>query len=127
MTANMWVATLAWTLLILGYLQRRNRRRHIPLMLTGIFIDIGLVFYLQITRSAIQTAVSFSLSWIRQLHVISSTLAFVLYFPVLASGWKLATGRGGRDLRRQHIRLATTALVLRTLGFLLMFSLWKFD
>lgn len=125
MTANMYVATFAWILLITGYLQRKNRTRHIPLMLTGIFLDIGLVLYLQFTRSAIQTAVSFTLTWIRQLHVISSTFAFVLYFPVLISGWKLASDAGSPNMRSRHIRLATAALVFRTIGFILMFSLWK--
>lgn len=124
MTINMWFATCAWLTLVVGYSQRHSRERHIPLMLIGISIDIALVLYLQFTRGAIQTAVSFTLSLFRQLHVLASTGAFVLYFPVLYSGWRLAAGTAPPGTRDRHVRLASIALFLRTLGFVLMFSMW---
>ena len=124
MTINMWFATCAWLILVVGYSQRRHRERHIPLMLIGISIDIALVLYLQFTRGAIQTAVSFSLSLFRQLHVLASTGAFALYFPVLYSGWRLASGEVTPGLRDRHVRVANIAMLFRTLGFLLMFSMW---
>ncbi len=119
------MAACAWLILVLGYTQRKHRERHIPLMLTGIFMDIGLVLYLQLTRDALRTAFSFTLPALRQLHVTTSSVAFVLYFPVLVTGWRLGTGTAREPLRRLHIRLATLALCFRTLGFVLMFSMWR--
>src|SRR5262245_32242012 len=59
MTIQMWMAACAWLVLVMGYSQRKHRERHIPLMLIGIFMDIALVLYLQVTRGAIRTAFSF--------------------------------------------------------------------
>ncbi|MFN8388652.1 MAG: hypothetical protein U0136_00005 [Bdellovibrionota bacterium] len=125
MTRNMWVATIAWLLLSTGYFLRRRRALHITLMLTGIFMDISLVLFLEVSRGAIETALSFSLSLMKQLHIAASTTAFLLYFPVLYLGSQLVRGTGDARTRERHVRLATLALLFRTLGFFLMFSMWK--
>lgn len=122
MTISMWIATVAWLLLVLGYIARRDRSRHVPLMLSGIGIDIALVTYLQLNRGAIQTALSFRMELLQQLHIGFSTGALILYFPVLYLGIKLI-GAPASALRRTHVRIATVALVLRTVGFVLMFSM----
>lgn len=119
----MTIASLAWLCLVLGYLARRKRSRHVPLVVAGIGADLGLVLYLQITREAVQTAVSFSLSPLEQIHILFSTLALVLYFPVLYLGIQLI--RGQKTSRLLHKRFAVTALIFRTLGFLFMFSMWQ--
>ncbi|MCB0328801.1 MAG: hypothetical protein KDD70_04035 [Bdellovibrionales bacterium] len=125
MTIYMWIASFAWLCLVTGYSQRKHRARHIPLMLTGIFLDIGLVLFLQITRSAIQTALEFSLSVPAQIHILFSSIALVLYVPILILGAKLVEHKGGPNTKSRHIKIATTALFFRTLGFLFMFSMWK--
>lgn len=123
MTVNMYIATVAWLLLLLGYAMRRNRAIHVPLMLLGISSDILLVLYLQLTKSAVETALSFSLSSLQQLHIACSSVALILYFPVLFLGFTLLRGRATKSARKLHVRLASTALVFRTLGFFLMFSM----
>ena len=120
MTSNMWIALGAWLCLLLGVLRRRERRIHVPLMLTGIGADMLLVIYLQITRGAIQKALSFSLNPVRQLHIAASTTALLLYFPVLYLGQKLLRDRAGPVTRKYHVRIALTAFVFRTLGLILM-------
>jgi hypothetical protein len=92
-------------------------------MLFGILLDVALVLYLQITREAIQTAVSFTLSPLAQTHIFFSTGALLLYPAVLFYGIRLARDLQNQPLRKRHKRIALTAFVLRTLGFLFMFSL----
>ena len=125
MTLYMWIATAAWLLLILGYVNQHDRQRHVPAVLLGITVDLALVLYLQVTRNAIGTAVQFKLGILEQGHIIASTIALVLYFPVLGLGFMLLRSIDRADIRLIHRRVATTALAFRTLGFLLMFSMWK--
>ena len=125
MTTNMYIATLAWISLILGYLSRHDRKKHVPCMLTGIALDVGLVVYLQVKRSAVHTALAFDLGILPQLHIFSSTLALLLYFPVLYLGLRLVRDVGGKSAHKWHRRFAIPALIFRTVGFLLMFSLIK--
>ncbi len=96
-----------------------------PLVLTGIFTDIALVLYLQVTREAVQTAVSFRLEPLQQLHILVSTIALALYFPLLILGFKLYFRPERKMLRAAHARFAFAALFFRTLGFCLMFSMLK--
>ncbi len=119
----MCVATIAWLSLTMGYLNRRKRQTHIRLMLLGIGTDILLVLYLQVTRSAVQTALKFELSVSEQAHIWFSSSALVLYFPILYLGYRLI--QGDRSRRAMHVRLGVTALILRTIGFLFMFSMWQ--
>lgn len=122
LTVYMWLAALAFALLCAGFFLRHNRRVHPWLMLAGIGIDLSLVGVLQISRNAIGTALSFTLSPLQQAHIATSSVATVLYFPVLYLGWKLWQ-RTNPATRALHTRVSLTALVFRTLGFFLMFSL----
>lgn len=125
MTLYMWIASLAWVLLVIGYFKRRCRNTHIKFMCAGIFTDILLVLYLQLTRGAIQKALEFSLEILKQLHIGVSTMALLLYFPILYLGYKLSQNPTDLKLRKLHKRFAIPALILRTLGFIFMFSMWN--
>lgn len=125
MTTYMYIATAAWLFLVLGYVKRKNRFYHVLLMLLGLSTDICMVLYLQITRGALQKAVELSLTPLQQSHVVTSTVALVLYVPVIFLGFRLLTGNFSSGLKRMHVRLAVTALVFRSIGFVLMFSMWK--
>jgi len=120
----MYLATLAWLSLFSGWCLRKKRSWHIPLVLTGMLLDLGLVLYLEITRQAVETALSFRLNLLKQLHVATSTSALVLYFPVFWFGYRLFYTPSDLRLRKKHKSLAQLALVLRTMGFFLMFSMW---
>ena len=76
------------------------------------------------TRSAIQSALAFSLKLLQQVHIGFSTIALLLYFPVLYLGFRLWRGGGRPGLRDLHRKLACAALFFRTLGFIFMFSMW---
>lgn len=111
--------------MMLGLTQRFNRVRHVPLMLTAISTDISLVLYLEVTRHAVEKAASFTLGLLAQTHIALSTVALLLYFPVLYFGWLLLKGRASPRQRILHIRFALAAAAFRSLGFLFMFSMWK--
>lgn len=121
----MYIASFAWVCLVLGYSRRHDLKQHIPLVAAGIILDILLVLYLQFTRSAIQTALGFSLGPLQQIHIGFSTIALLLYFPTMYLGYKLKTDLGNGELRGTHKKVAISSLIFRTLGFLFMFSMWK--
>ncbi len=119
----MLIASLAWILISFGVVYRKNKPKHLVFVLSGIFLDIALVLYLEFTKNAIEKAAEFNLPILQQTHVILSTIAFLLYFPLLYVGTSLAWGR--KDLRNLHINLALTTYFFRTLGLMFMFSMAK--
>ena len=120
---SMFVATLSYFILCTGLILRKTRKAHATLMSLGISLDLLLVLTLQIKKSAIQTAVAFTLSPLQQAHVGFSTLATVLYFPVLFYGYKRLKNSKNANHRKLHIRMGLMAFIFRTIGFFLMFSL----
>ena len=129
-TVPMRVASCAYFAMLAGLLLRKHKTWHLRLMNLAIASDLALVLVLQYKRSAIQTALGFTLNGWQQAHVGFSTLATLLYIPVLIIGWRLARSQRARgesqepsSLRRMHRGLAIPAFVFRTLGFLLMFSM----
>jgi len=89
-------------------------------------MDLSLVLVLEFQRHAINTATSFSLGLFEQLHILFSTIATLLYFPLLFLGFKLLRQpAASQNTRFWHITLGFTAFVCRSLGFILMFSLLR--
>ena len=123
-TPYMAIATTAYSAMVWGVFFRREKRLHVALMHLAILLDISLVGLLELQRSAIATAVSFSLNPLQQGHIAASTLALVLYFPILGLGWALYRGRRPEPgFRALHIRIGYAAFALRTIGFILMFAM----
>lgn len=125
MTLGMWIATAAWLSLLLAYRFRATTRLHVFFAYVGILSDLSLVLYLQLTRSAVQTAISFRLDALEQTHILLSTLAVLCYIPTICFGLLLLFYRSSSRRLLLHKTFAVSALVLRTLGFLFMFSMWK--
>jgi hypothetical protein len=124
LTPYMLIATFSYSLLLWGFLQRRNRNMHVPLMNAGIAIDIFLVLLLELQRDAIGTAMGFGLNPFQQGHIAASTVALVLYFPLLWLGWRLHLGKTqSMKTKEWHKRMGIAAFAFRSIGFLLMFSL----
>ena len=121
----MALATIAWLSLVLGWFSRKRRHWHLPLVLNGMFLDITLVCYLEYDRHALGSAFSFKLEPLAQLHILASSVACLLYLPVFWLGSRLFYAPGDQVLRARHRNLAQLALGFRTLGFVLMFSMWK--
>ena len=125
MTNYMYIATLSWVFLAAAYALRNRRWLHVPLAVSGITVDVMLVTYLQLDRNAMQTAMSFNLDLLNQIHIINSSIALLLYCPVCYLGAMLVLNRASERQRAWHLRLASAALLFRTLGFLFMLSLIK--
>lgn len=121
-TPHMIVASFAYLCFFSGMILRRNKIYHPRLMMTGMATDIILVLSLEIQRSAVKTALGFSLNFFQQLHIVFSLIAVLYYVPVFYLGLKRLKGTATLAQQRSHIRLGVTALALRTLGFILMFS-----
>ena len=85
-------------------------------------VDLGLVLYLEFTRSVIELTVTKSYGVAQTIHIASSAAAVVLYIPTIWLGAMLALGRGGPATRTWHLRCAVPALVLRTIGFGFMWT-----
>lgn len=120
-----WFATLAFILLLAGFLWRkRNRRLHAGLMTSGMVIDLTLVLLLEFTKDAVATAFGNELTAWQYAHVITSTLAVLFYIPVFALGSiRLLRPNSDQEIRHWHMQLGYFALFFRTLGFLFMFSM----
>lgn len=123
MTIPMWLATFAWLCLVSGLFFTKKRGIHIRLMLTGIAVDFLLVLFLQLTRAAVQTALKFELSTFQQIHIGFSTSALALYPLVIYLGRRLFITPANSRIRNAHRNVAITCFILRTLGFLFMFSM----
>ena len=117
------IASFAYAILVSGVVVRKNRRIHPKLMAMGIGIDLSLVIYLQVQRSVIQQAMTESYSLLQMGHIGVSTIAVLLYFPVVYLGIQRLRGTGGPNGRLWHIRWAVTAFAFRSAGFLLMFTM----
>lgn len=122
----MTAATLSYGCLLAGLLLRHTRKAHVTLMTTGIALDLAIVLTLEFQRHAVEKALEFSMLPLQQLHIGTSTVAVLLYIPVLAFGYQRLKGKGGIRARTLHLRYGTLAFIFRSLGFLLMFSLlWR--
>ena len=124
-TPYMLIASFAYVLMLRGFQQRRqSRRSHVYYMYAAMLIDVILVLTLEVQRNAIATAIKFSLNPWQQAHIGASTLALLLYFPLLGLGLvRLKKPASSAALGRWHMRIGIVTFVCRTLGFLLMFSM----
>ncbi len=127
-TPYMMIATANLFLLLTGFtLRHRNRNAHATLMSLAVLSDLTLVLVLQFQRNAIQTAIAFKLSAMNQAHIFTSAAATALYIPVAVIGISLFTQKtpSNRNTMKQtlHRRIGWTVVILRTLGFFLMFSM----
>lgn len=120
------LASFSYALLLAGFaLRQRGALRHAWLMGSGMALDLTLVLTLEFTRNAIGTALGGTLSAPQITHILASTLAVLIYFPVFALGFvRLRRPTAANiPLRTWHRRLGYAALGLRTIGFAFMFSI----
>lgn len=123
-TPYMALATVAYLTMIWALFFTEDRKRHGILMTSAVALDLAIVLTLQFKREAIQTAVSLTLTPLQQAHILFSLLATLLYVPLLILGMRRLKGISGGIL---HRRMGMTAFLLRTAGFVLMFSMLKKD
>ena len=122
-TFFMCVATINYFLILNGFFMRKkNRAWHVGLISLGILLDLVLVLTLEIQRDAIATAVSFKLSPLNQAHIYCSSVATLLYFPMIFTGLMIIKKE---KYRTWHQRFGYLVICFRSLGFVLMFSMLK--
>lgn len=123
-TPYMTLATLAYFSMVAGILNRKNKNLHSKLMGTAVTLDLTLVLVLEFTRNAIATAAAMTLEPLQQIHIGFSTLALLLYFPIVILGIMRFRGKAtGPRSQKWHRSLGILAFIFRSLGFILMFSM----
>jgi len=111
------LASLAFLLLVGALVQHRNRKIHVPLALSGMALDLALVLILEFSRGVIVMTVEQHWSWAQWTHIGASSLAVLMYFPVLWYGIKILRGGAGKGARAAHKHSAHLAFALRAIGF----------
>ena len=130
MNAYNALASLAFLLLVAGWTQRKRTSRHVPLVLSGMALDLALVVVLEVTRSVVEEVAGAKshepFSAMRQWHIATSSLAVVLYVPTFVCGRRLwrrtewPSPAAREAARKTHAAFATSALALRAAGFVFM-------
>jgi hypothetical protein len=121
MNGTSLAATGAYLLLAAALAFWKNRHRHYNLALVAILLDIGIVLWLQTSRSAVQTALEFKVGMLDQAHIVVSTLALLLYFPLLYMILRLKNAQPDvveGKLLQVYTWTFAAAFILRTAGFL---------
>jgi hypothetical protein len=86
-------ATFAYSCMVIGLLNVKNRFVHWKFMSTTMILDVLLVLAIELSRHAIKTTLSFKLNGLQQTHIYVSSLAILFYLPLTILGWRYLTGR----------------------------------
>lgn len=81
------------TIVVIGVLNRRRQRIHIPLMLSALTIDLAIVLYLELTRAVVESLPGRPMTPLLVIHVVISTLVLVLYGVQVVTGIKKIRGQ----------------------------------
>lgn len=122
-SAPIGVASLSYGLMLGALAFRARRQVHGRMMVAGAALDVGLVLVLELQRSAIGTVLGGKLNAWQLSHVLCSLAAVVLYLPTIVMGLRAFRGRAGSRERRVHRALGVATMVLRSLSYVLMFSM----
>lgn len=111
---TVFVSSLVLVLIALGLRFRRQRRVHIPLMISAFALDLGLVLWIELNRQAVEQALA-GVQGLLLFHILVSLLVLVLYAALIASGlgWLKARPWG----IAWHRRLALAFIVCRLTNF----------
>ena len=104
-----FLSAFVCVLIVVGLLNRRRKRVHIPLMLSALIIDLSMVLYLEIRRGVIESIPQRPMTPLLIVHILISVTVLVLYGMQVYTGIQNAKGRRSR----QHPRVGATFVVLR--------------
>jgi len=96
-------------------------------MQMGATLDYTLLVLIELNKSAIDTILNKSLSLFQSGHIFFSSLTLALYLVVVPLGWKVYFNPTHSKLIHWHHRLGWLTFFLRSLGFILMFSMMGAD
>jgi uncharacterized membrane protein YozB (DUF420 family) len=104
-----FLSAFVCVLIVVGLLNRRRKRMHIPLMLSALIIDLSMVLYLEIRRGVVESIPGRPMTPLLIVHIIISVTVLVLYGIQVYTGIQNAKGRRSA----WHPRVAPTFVVLR--------------
>ena len=113
------LSVLVCVILVIGVLYRRRKRIHIPLMLTAMAIDVGMVLYLEIRRGVLESIPSRPMTPLLVIHITISVLVLILYGVQVVTGYHNSKGRRSA----WHPRIAALLLPLRFANLITSFMI----
>ena len=93
------VSTLVCFLIGFGLVHRKNRKVHVPLMVSAFVIDISLVLYIEFTRKAVETALTPQHPLV-VFHIVISVVVVLLYILQIGLGMNLLRFNRFRPMHR---------------------------
>lgn len=106
-------------ILAIGIWQRRNRKVHIPLMISAFTLDVLLVLIIEIQRHAVEKLVAQELSPFTMFHAGISLLVLLLYGAMGYTGYQLA--KNNAPFRPWHRSFSIAFVGLRLTNYVTSF------
>ncbi len=105
---------LIYALMVFGISKRKQRKVHVPTMISVLTWDILLILQIELNRGAVEKAAKALVNpLILNIHVSLAVSCVVFYFLLIFSGRKLL--KGDQTYRLRHRIFGWTAFILRTL------------
>jgi len=87
-----YISIFVCIMLVVGVLNRRRKRVHIPLMVSAFLIDLGLVLYIELSRGAVAAAQA-KMGPLMIVHISLSVATLALYVVQMVTGIQNARGK----------------------------------
>ena len=111
---------LVYSLMIFGISKRKQRKVHVPTMITVLTWDVILILQIELNRGAVAKAAKALVNpLILNIHVSFAVSSVVFYCLLIYTGRKLL--KGNESYRLRHRIFGWTAFALRTLTLITSF------
>jgi uncharacterized membrane protein YozB (DUF420 family) len=111
---------LVYALMVFGISKRKQRKVHVPTMITVLTWDVLLILQIELNRGAVEKASKAIINpLILNIHVSLAVSCVVFYILLIYTGRKLLQGQNNYRLR--HRIFGWTAFALRTLTLITSF------
>ena len=87
------LSTFACLLIVIGFVNRSRKKVHIPMMVSALAIDVGIVLYLELTRQVVESVATRDMSPLLIFHIFLSVAVLILYGVQVYTGIKNAKGQ----------------------------------
>lgn len=109
-----------YALMVFGITKRKNRKIHVPTMITVLTWDIILILQIELSRNAVEKAAKALVNpMLLNIHVSFAVSCVIFYFLLIFTGRKLLSGNN--EYRLRHRLFGWTAFFLRTLTLITSF------
>ncbi len=109
-----------YALMVFGIMKRKNRKIHVPTMITVLTWDIILILQIELSRGAVEKASQALVNPVLlNVHVSFAVSCVIFYLLLIYTGRKLL--KGSNDYRLRHRLFGWMAFTLRTLTLITSF------